>query len=201
MIFNVENVIYIIIHLIFVFSMKVQSKQTFITAMIGKLPSQLLRLSGIIQMIHEAYDYTVKSSFQHLSQEFSFSLEDDLKNNSSLQKKISKDNIIRGYKLLTYFNKTKLVLAGFDTDWDLPFDIIIENISLVTMSDEKLIYKVCKYILKSKKVQFDLSAIQQSLKGNGTKIGHVKRATTLLESFDIGKYIQVKNLRGTIYIF
>jgi hypothetical protein len=167
--------------------------------MLGKLPSQLLRLSGIVQMIHEAYDYSVKSKFKHLSVQFSLQLDKDLENISSVQKKISKDNIIRGYKLLSYFNKTKLVLAGFDSDWDIPFDTIIENLSsndTNIQNEENFKFLLIKYVLQSDESKFDCSVLQQKHKHKGIKKNHVVKAMNLLESFKIGKLTTIKNFHG-----
>jgi hypothetical protein len=93
--------------------MKGSCKSTYISALLGKSTSQLLRLAGIINDFYEAFDYVNKVAKQklNLTQDFAEDVEEYLKEVNSFE--ISEQSMIRGYNLLEYFNKTKLILSGY----------------------------------------------------------------------------------------
>lgn len=68
--------------------------------MLGKGPTQLLRLSGVLQSLHVAFEYVTKTSIEK------FELNDNFLNELSVfldknkLKTISIDNVNRAYNLL-----------------------------------------------------------------------------------------------------
>ena len=84
--------------------------------MLGKGPTQLLRLSGILQALHDAFDYVMNTSTEKFELTINFSNDLQVFLETNPLKTISIDNVNRAYKLLEYFNKHKLVLAGYEID-------------------------------------------------------------------------------------
>ena len=84
--------------------------------MLGKGPTQLLRLSGILQALHDAFDYVMNTSTEKFELTINFSNDLQVFLETNPLKIISIDNVNRAYKLLEYFNKHKLVLAGYEID-------------------------------------------------------------------------------------
>ncbi len=87
-------------------------KSTYISALLGKATSQLLRLAGIISEFYEAFEYVNKVATQKmdLDQDFAVGLEEYLKDLKSFE--ISEQSMIRGYNMLEYFSKNKLILSS-----------------------------------------------------------------------------------------
>lgn len=73
-----------------------------------------------MQVLHDSFEYVVKHSAEKivLNQQFESDLESFSLNKNF--KSISKENIIRGNNLLEYYNKHKLILAGYSSDVDEP---------------------------------------------------------------------------------
>ncbi len=183
--------------------------------MLGKLPSQLLRLSGIIATLHEAFTYVKNKSEEkrELNRKFVNDLNIYFKERSLDHKFniVDKIDIDRAYNLLTYFNVTKLILAGFkiDNTVDFKFNEIIENILVMNTATSKLnddkfdhrITTIARYILMKKQQEMNLSDIQQKFRKLPiiAKIEDVINVVNKLEQMHYGKTIVKPNQRGIIY--
>jgi hypothetical protein len=136
-------------------------------AMLGKVPTLLLRLSCILQALHDSFEYimSLDSSERFI---LDSKIEERLNFESRTQTIISLENIERAYQLLQYFNKNKLVLANYEIDTnidiELTFDKLITELSteIDTNTGFPLESMVIKEILESKEKKINMT----SLNGN-----------------------------------
>lgn len=186
-------------------------KNIFINSICGKFPTQLIRLAGLLQNLHEAFDY-VNSINNHrlqtiqqlesdqllekkleLNAEFVSNLDEHLNNNLNI---VNLTYIHSAYKLLEYFNKTKLILSGFDTKFDFAetsIDVILVKIRDNDMSNnnestnsvcqsQNLTKKIIqKILLDDKNIDTKMNTLNQSLKGKGARATLIRDIFNLLE--------------------
>jgi len=168
--------------------------------MLGKVPTLLLRLSCILQAIHDAFAYIMSLD---ASERFTLNsvIEERLNNHfeSQTQTQISSVNIERAYLLLQYFNKNKLVLAGYEIDTNMEiesiFDKLINEISLesdIILSVESLIIKE---ILESITKKINLTSLNGKFSRKCT-ITILNTVVKLLSEKKFGKSKTEKNANG-----
>ncbi len=102
--------------------------------MLGKIPTLLLRLSLIMQALHDAFKYVMAIDSTKRF-DLTSSTDDDilLYANSNNESVISEDSVNRAYKLLEYFNINKLLLAGYSIDVTMS----IEDCFNILITDQK----------------------------------------------------------------
>ena len=162
-----------------------RNKNTYITAVCGKAPSQLLRLAGILESLHSAFNYVFEVSTEKevVNQNFIMELEEHLKSFNIIMV-VNKTSMERAYNLLEYFNKTKLILSGFKYDnWEAPIAEIMETIlngsestktNEVTLDKdfltavESVEKKMTQWILTKDRILFTVNEINQVFKSRGS---------------------------------
>jgi hypothetical protein len=193
--------------------------------MLGKLPSQLLRLSAIIHNIHEAFNYvsTISSEKKNLTPDFALRLEEHFKTINSFT--VSGENLVRGYNILEFFNKTKLVLAGFECgDWELSIEdifksflnplesvqqhsmILNNNQSIdtekgicksVNLNNRKEVkQKIMAHILLTNELEFNGNKLNQSFKGRGCRSDVISEVFKELSNHGYGEHKKASNKQG-----
>ena len=125
-----------------------------------------MRLSAILQALHDSFDFITKISKEKFELNDNFSKELETYLHTNPHKIIFSENVERGYKLLEYFNKNKLTLAGYEID-DLSKDIkeifftLIEKTN--TQGPKKPYISVCKYVLSDESKILKLNDINQKI--------------------------------------
>lgn len=119
--------------------------------MCGKGPAHLLRLSAILQCLHDGFNHV--SVFapvkKKIDAEFVENVEDMIaKGCDSI---VSVENVKRAHALLEFFNKNKMILSGYlHEDWSGDFKEIL--ISLVKAKPAvTLEQQIIRHILLSEK--------------------------------------------------
>ena len=128
-----------------------------------------------------------------LNAEFVSNLDEHLNNNLNI---VNLTYIHSAYKLLEYFNKTKLILSGFDTKFDFAetsIDVILVKIRDNDMSNnnestnsvcqsQNLTKKIIqKILLDDKNIDTKMNTLNQSLKGKGARATLIRDIFNLLE--------------------
>jgi len=116
--------------------------------MLGKIPTLLLRLSLIMHSLHVAFEYVMVID---ISKRFKLNPQSDEDiveyNSSNNQTEITGESVIRAYKLLEFFNKNKLLLAGYDIDVELNieeiFNILVSAQTEIQFTHNKETKVVC----------------------------------------------------------
>jgi hypothetical protein len=167
----------------------------FINSICGKFPTQLLRLSGLLQNYHEAFDYIVTLENPELNSNFVNDLDKHLHDNISST--VNLENILRAFNLLEYFIKTKLLLSGFDFDsTDSLFDILAKirdnvlktipeenvSVSLHTSLNTELMPKIVKWILLNAPMSTKLNEVNQRFKCRGSSSEYLYPIFELLQN-------------------
>ena len=171
------------------------------SAVCGKCPSQLLRLSGILQLLHDAFDFVktlelenlvLNENFISLSQEYIKTQTNNL---------IDVENMDRAYNLLEFYNKNKLILAGYTFfDWQTEihqiFLKLLENNKKKESTNSSLENIISKYILTSSFDEFKLNDINQKYKNKGCSAKFVREHFLKLNSQGFGVLKDCPNASG-----
>lgn len=169
--------------------------------MLGKIPKYLLRLSLIIQSLHDAFNYvmTMDSSRRHkldsnTDEEITAYVSDSIDKPSE----ITEESIIRAYKLLSYFNKHKLILAGYSFDLASDIEEIFNNLikeNNVSSFIHRPETKIVSHILQSDQSEFNLADLNHRFSRYST-IAVVKKIVKNLSDNNFGRIIERKNQNG-----
>ena len=109
---------------------------------------------------------------------------------------ISKENIIRGNNLLKYYNKHKLILAGYSIDVDEPIlNVFTELINEFNPLDNSVEKKIATLVLLNPLKRLPLNAINQKVQ-NIIKIDSIISVCQKFELSNLGKYVEIVNTRG-----
>ncbi|RNA24789.1 hypothetical protein BpHYR1_001524 [Brachionus plicatilis] len=140
-------------------------KDGFLSAICGKAASQVLRLSMIFHCFEIVFNLLMKNisldKFEiNLShQEFAENL--SATDNFNI---IKLKNLKDAHDMVSYFNKTKLILANYEAKcWNEDIFIIFDHILKVTVTSSLslLELKVCKQILSYNSIEIDSNEINQ----------------------------------------
>ncbi len=168
--------------------------------MLGKVPTLLLRLSCILQALHDSFEHIMSlepSQRFILDSKIEEHLSDYFK--SQTQTIISSENIERAHQLLQYFNKNKLVLAGYDIetniDIELTFDRLINELSTESDTTSSLESLVIKEILESSNKKINMTSLNAKFSRKCT-IAVLNAVVKLLSEKKFGKSCTQKNANG-----
>ena len=169
--------------------------------MLGKIPKYLLRLSLIIQSLHDSFNYvmTMDSSRRHkldsnTDEEITAYVSDSI----DKPNEITEESIIRAYKLLSYFNKHKLILAGYSFDLASDIEEIFNNLikeNNVSSFNHSPETKIVSYILQSNQSEFNLADLNHRF-SRYSNIAVVKKIVKNLADNNFGRIIERKNQNG-----
>ena len=170
-------------------------------ALLGKVPTLLLRLSCILQSLHDSFNYImglVPEKRFKLDDKFEKDLNEHFK--THIETEINLESVKKAYNLLEYFNKNKLVLAGYTIDSSLEieeiFDLLIQEMengkSIEIYPIESIIIKE---IIESNEFKVSLTGINSKLSRKCT-MAMIHSAVKLLIEHKFGKSISDKNLNG-----
>ena len=169
--------------------------------MLGKIPKYLLRLSLIIQSLHDSFNYvmTMDSSRRHkldsnTDEEITAYVSDSI----DKPNEITEESIIRAYKLLSYFNKHKLILAGYSFDLASDIEEIFNNLikeNNVSSFNHSPETKIVSYILQSNQSEFNLNDLNHRF-SRYSNIAVVKKIVKNLADNNFGRIIERKNQNG-----
>lgn len=180
-------------------------KNTFVNSMCGKAPTQLLRLTCILQALHEAFDFIhiYSGNKDVISEDFVEKVKSWIKEHDTFV--ITTINVIRAKSLLDYFNKSKLILSGFVcNDWSESIDIILSDLVNPTImtEDENLAFeetlksRIYQKLLISDQKTFNLNTLNQSFKGRGSNKVFIHDIFRNLENLNFGEREDKTNARG-----
>lgn len=169
--------------------------------MLGKIPTYLLRLSCVLQALHDAYEYISKNENRFvLNSDF----EEQLTTHfiGETQFIISEHNIIRANNLLSFFNKNKLVLAGYSIDISKTieecFDILISELTFNDDNQLTIEQTLIRKILEMSDKHVNLTDLNNSDSRNFT-IKLVLDAGTILQNNNFGKVTECKRFKTGSY--
>ena len=168
--------------------------------MLGKVPTLLLRLSCILQTLHDSYDHIMNVDISlrfKLDKAFEDHLNNHLKRDIKLE--ICLKSVERAYKLLEYFNKNKLLLAGYNIDINSEIEVIFNNLitELEAASNDVISIEssIIKDILEADTSKVSLTQINAKLSRKCTMAILSPVVKTLIDK-NLGKSVSEKNLNG-----
>ena len=130
--------------------------------MCGKGPAQLLRLSAIIQTLHDAFDFVTTHALAEKKIQESFVKKVEKALETSNNCIISGENMIRAFNLLEFFNKNKMVLSGYTTEnWSSALIVILAKILRSTRAIETLEQQIVKFILLNEETSITANKVNQ----------------------------------------
>ena len=170
--------------------------------MLGKFPTQLIRLSCMLHGFHEAFDFG-----KNISNE-KFNLNENLDNQISCYVKlnelniISEENVNRAFSMLGLFNKNKLILAGYKFEAEINISKIFSEIILNNQNDfilnkesKSVEEKIASLILLSKVSLVKLNEINQKM-SKKVSINIIENVCKDLEKAELGKRTSQPNTNG-----
>jgi hypothetical protein len=163
---------------------------------------QLLRLSGILQSLHDAFEFVCTNDDEkfELNERFDENLTkylEDLPTDGV----VSIENVNRAHFLLDYFNKTKLILSGYDSpDWTESVFNILSNLIADLPEDNKshvrtIEQEVANKIFCKAELCVELNNINQNI-GKKVNIKIICKVAENLESQNLGRVKQKINTKG-----
>jgi len=164
------------------------------SAVCGKGPAHLLRLSAILQSLHDAFNCVTRfaQDKKTVDEEFVQKVEEMLA--KGYEPEISVENVKRAHVLLEFFNKNKMVLSGYQhEDWSGDFKEILLSLAkakpVVTLEQQ-----IIKHILLSENQKINANEVNQ--KFTAAKADIIKTIFEKLADLKIGKSCYEKNGRG-----
>ena len=164
------------------------------SAVCGKGPAHLLRLSAILQSLHDAFNYVTiyAPDKKSVDEQFVEKVEEILAR--GYESDITVANVKRAYTLLEFFNKNKMVLSGYQhDDWSRGLKEIFLSLAkakpAVTLEQQ-----IIKHILLSESRKINANDLNQ--KFTAAKADIIKSIFDKLADLEIGKSRYDKNGRG-----
>ena len=155
-------------------------------------------MSAILQSIHDSFDYIVNLSKEKFIINESFDKDLGIYLNINKCKKISGENVIRAYNMLTYFNKHKLALAAYQFDISSPIKEVFTNLisSAASINEGSTVQQqVAGVLLLCNDSEVRLNDLNQRM-SRKTSISLIENVCKDLQNNGFGKLIKCLNTNG-----
>jgi hypothetical protein len=141
--------------------------------MLGKNSAHLLRLSGVLYHINLAFEF-LRMRVDLVKKGITQEVESELKTylDSRDVTTVNKKSIIQAQKIVDFYNKGFLILAGYDIEIDEPVETFLKRLAapkIVANSDKKIedsIKKIIRLVLLSPSLRTDSGYLRKQHKIN-----------------------------------